>query len=176
MSPKETKIWSHSLYPGPSHKEFHRMSLVSLALRYPGSLQHSWWHLMPPPLGLLVLCAVPLERKAVAQLLTKSYIYIYGRGLVFWLCFWLFARQKQHIVGISRPKKGKRKKHKGRPKLVMFFWSKTALFPQFYADFWLKHRQKKRPWPYIYIHIYLCMYIYGCICMCTLVHKNITYI
>ena len=56
------------------------------------------------------------------------YIYIYGGGLVFCLFFWLFARQKQHILAILRQKKGKGKKQKERPKLVVLFLVEKCTF------------------------------------------------
>ena len=47
--------------------------------------------------------------------------------------FWLLARQKQHILAISRQaKKGKGKKQKWKTKIGRaFFGRKSALFPQF---------------------------------------------
>ena len=57
------------------------------------------------------------------------YIYIYGGGLVFCLLFWLFGRQKQHILAILRQKKGKGRNKKDDQNRSCFFWSKSALFP-----------------------------------------------
>ena len=61
--------------------------------------------------------------------------------------FCLFERQKQHIVAIVRQKGKKRRKKKDNQIWSCFFWSTSAVFPQFQANFWLKGRQKTRPLP-----------------------------
>ena len=85
---------------------------------------------------------------------TVIYIYIYiwrrPRFLPTFLAFW---KAKTAYLAILR-QKGKRKGTKRTTKLVVLFWSKSALFPQFKANICLICRQKTRPWPHIYIYIY----------------------
>ena len=59
------------------------------------------------------------------------YIYIYGGGLVFCLRFLAFCRQKQHIVAILRQTREKGRNKKEDQNWSCFYWSKSALFPQF---------------------------------------------
>ena len=58
-------------------------------------------------------------------------VYVFGGGLVFCLRFWLFAKQKQHILAILRQKWEKGRNKKEDQTWSCFFWSKSALFPQF---------------------------------------------
>ena len=55
----------------------------------------------------------------------------FGGGLVFCLLLWLFARQKQHILAILRQKREKGRNKKDDQNWSCFFWSKSAVFPQF---------------------------------------------
>ena len=86
------------------------------------------------------------------------YIYIYiWRRPRFLPTFLPFCKAKTAYFSHFEAKKGKGKEQKGRPKLVVLFLPKSALFPQFQAKNCLKGRQKTRPWPYIYIYIYRCI-------------------
>ena len=92
------------------------------------------------------------------------YIYIWRRPR-FLPTFLPFGRQKQQSLAILRRKRGKGRNKKDDQIWSCFFWSKSALFPQFQAYFWLKGRQKTRPWPYIYIYIYISLFLCLC-CAC----------
>ena len=53
----------------------------------------------------------------------------FGGGLVFCLRFWLFARQKQHILAISRPKREKgRNKKEDQTNIGRAFFGRKVLF------------------------------------------------
>ena len=58
-----------------------------------------------------------------------------GGGLVFCLLFWLFKRQKQHILAISRREREKGKERKGRPKLVVLFLAEKCTFSPILSQF-----------------------------------------
>ena len=56
------------------------------------------------------------------------FIYVFGGGLVFCLRFWLFARQKQHILANFEAKKGKREETKRKTKIGRAFSGRKVHF------------------------------------------------
>ena len=58
------------------------------------------------------------------------------------------AKKKQYLLAILRGKKEKGRNKKDDQNWSCFFWSKSALLPQFKAKVCLKGRQKTRPWPW----------------------------
>ena len=61
--------------------------------------------------------------------------YFYGGGLVFCLRFWLFERQKQHILATLRQKREKGRNKKEDQNWSCFSWSKVHFFPSFKQHF-----------------------------------------
>ena len=85
-----------------------------------------------PKVTKLGICQLPKTAKIwITEWAVAIYIYICGRGLVFCLRFWLFERQKPHILAILRQKREKGRSKKEDQNRSCFFWSKSALFPQF---------------------------------------------
>ena len=59
---------------------------------------------------------------------TNSPAYIYRRRPRFLPTFLAFCKEKQHVLAILRPKRGKGKTQKGRPKLVVLFLVEKCTF------------------------------------------------